>query len=156
MNKKMTYADGAAIAEINAAVAAVIDLMQRMTLVIEEENRILSQGMPASLASTSARKTELADQFEGWANRVRTAQIEIGHADIEMRAKLLNATKALRTVMEENVVRLRIAMEASRRRVEAVMSAIREQISSSSPYGANGRLQDRKAASAYGGAGRSV
>lgn len=156
MNEKVTHADGTAIAEINAAAAAVIDLMQRMTLVIEEENRILSQGMPASLASTSARKNELADQFEVWANRVRTAQIEIGRADIAMRAKLLESTKALRTVMEENVVRLRIAMEASRRRVEAVMNAIREQISSNSPYGANGRLQDRKVTSAYGGAVRSI
>jgi hypothetical protein len=156
MNEKMTHADNAVVAEVNAAVVAVIDLMQRMTLVIEEENRILSQGMPASLASTSARKNELADQFERWANRVRTAQIEIGRVDTEMRAKLLESTKALRAVMEQNVVWLRIAMEASRRRVEAVMNAIREQISSNSPYGANGRVQDRKVTSAYGGAALSI
>lgn len=156
MNEIQKREEGAPVVEINAAVEAVIDLMQRMVLVIDEENRILSQGIPASLASTSARKTELADRFEEWVARVKSAQVQIGRADIEVRANLLASTKALRVAMDENVVRLRIAMEASRRRVEAVMNAIREQISSNSPYGANGRLQGRAPSSAYVSSARSI
>jgi hypothetical protein len=41
--------------------------------------------------------------------------------------------------MDENLVRLRAAIDASNRRIEAVMQAIREQIASVSPYGAGGR-----------------
>jgi hypothetical protein len=41
--------------------------------------------------------------------------------------------------MDENVMRLRAAIEASNRRIEAIMQAIREQIASVSPYGAAGR-----------------
>ena len=42
--------------------------------------------------------------------------------------------------MDENVTRLRAAIEASQRRIDAVMAAIREQISDNSPYGSNGRV----------------
>jgi hypothetical protein len=45
--------------------------------------------------------------------------------------------------MDENVTRLRAAIEASRRRIDAVMAAIREQISDNAPYGANGRISAR-------------
>lgn len=148
--------EGISIFEINCAVEAVIDLMQKMASVIDEENSILSQGIPASLASTSARKVELADRFEEWVARVRNEQVQISHADVNVRMRLLAGTKALRAVMDENVVLLRIAMEASRRRVEAVMNAIREQISSNSPYSANGRLQSPLSPSSYSRTGRSI
>lgn len=45
--------------------------------------------------------------------------------------------------MDENVTRLRAAIEASQRRIDAVMAAIREQISDNAPYGANGRISAR-------------
>jgi hypothetical protein len=41
--------------------------------------------------------------------------------------------------MDENLLRLRAAIDASNRRIEAVMQAIREQIANVSPYGAAGR-----------------
>lgn len=41
--------------------------------------------------------------------------------------------------------RLRAAIEASQRRIDAVMAAIREQISDSAPYGANGRISSQSA-----------
>ena len=49
--------------------------------------------------------------------------------------------------MDENLVRLRAAIEASNRRIEAVMQAIREQIAAVSPYGASGRLAARAVSS---------
>jgi hypothetical protein len=47
--------------------------------------------------------------------------------------------------MDENMVRLRAAIEASQRRIDAVMVAIREQISDSSPYNAKGRVNGHSA-----------
>ena len=40
---------------------------------------------------------------------------------------------------------LRAAIEASQRRIDAVMAAIREQISDNSPYGSNGRVKAQMA-----------
>ena len=42
-------------------------------------------------------------------------------------------------------MRLRAAIEASQRRIDAVMSAIRVQISDSSPYNASGRINGHAA-----------
>lgn len=147
----------ATVADINAAVEEVIALISDMVRTIDEENRILAQGIPASLAGSNARKNELADQFEAWVARIKARQLLIDRADTDVRTRLLAGSKVLRDVMEENMERLRIAMEASRRRVEAVMSAIREQISANAPYGATGRLHNQSVhATSYGGVGRTV
>ncbi|WP_376701149.1 hypothetical protein [Bradyrhizobium australiense] len=53
--------------------------------------------------------------------------------------------KQLRMTMDENITRLRAAIEASQRRIDAVMAAIREQISDNSPYGSNGRVKGQMA-----------
>jgi len=45
--------------------------------------------------------------------------------------------------MEENLLRLRAAIEASNRRIDVVMQAIRQQVVSVSPYGAGGRQAAR-------------
>jgi hypothetical protein len=41
--------------------------------------------------------------------------------------------------MNENVARLEAAIEASRRRIDAVMSAIRQEMTDVSPYRADGK-----------------
>lgn len=154
--KRMNGNQGNSVSEINAAIEDVIKLMRSLVLVIEEENRILSQGIPASLTATAARKSELADQFETWVGRVKNAQIRVDAADAAMRAQLMSVTGALREAMNENVLRLKAAMGASRRRVDAIMSAIREQVSGgSSSYGANGRVRGHSVSSVCG-VGRSA
>ena len=54
--------------------------------------------------------------------------------------KVLARIDGLRLSMDENMTRLRAAIEASQRRIDAVMAALREQISDNSPYGASGRI----------------
>jgi hypothetical protein len=61
--------------------------------------------------------------------------------DRALQENVLRRIECLRTSMDENMIRLRAAIEASQRRIDAVMAAIREQISDSSPYNANGRVQ---------------
>jgi hypothetical protein len=65
-----------------------------------------------------------------------------------MQQKVLARIEALRLAMDENMVRLRAAIEASQRRIDAVMSAIRAQISDNSSYGASGRVNG--GAASYG------
>jgi hypothetical protein len=131
--------------DANAVVEQVIALVDELSLVIAEENRILARGMPASLSASVVRKHELADAFEQWVKQV-TGQKLCAQSDDALRERLLVRVKALRVAMAENVTRLRAAIDATRRRIDAVMRAIRTEMSGSSPYGANGRLQDSRAA----------
>jgi len=57
-----------------------------------------------------------------------------------LQENVVRRIECLRTSMAENMIRLRAAIEASQRRIDAVMAAIREQISDSSPYNSNGRV----------------
>jgi hypothetical protein len=66
----------------------------------------------------------------------------------------LQRTTQLRERMAENIDRLQAAMEASRRRVEAVMSAIRQHAAADSTYGANGRVAAPRAVN--GGMSRRI
>lgn len=125
--------------DTDAAVATVIDLIDRLLETVVEENRHLARGIPASLSTSTARKNELAGQFEQWVARVTDNQISLAAADPAIRARLVARTDALRAGMDENVTRLRAAIDASRRRIDAVMQAIRAEMAAEVPYGANGR-----------------
>jgi two-component sensor histidine kinase len=65
-----------------------------------------------------------------------------------MQRKVLQRIESLRLATAENMVRLRAAIEASQRRIDAIMAAAREQIAGNSPYNANGRVNGH--AAAYG------
>jgi hypothetical protein len=67
--------------------------------------------------------------------------------DRALQEKVLRRIECLRRSMDENMIRLRAAIEASQRRIDAIMAAIREQIADNSPYGANGRVYGHSASS---------
>jgi hypothetical protein len=133
-------------ADANAALEQVIALVEELSLLITKENEILARGLPASLSACVTRKHELADMFEGWVKQVAAQKLCARVGDDALRQRLLARVKALRIVMAENTTRLRAAIDASRRRIEAVMRAIRDQAPCVGAYGANGRVQDSRAA----------
>jgi len=57
-----------------------------------------------------------------------------------LQGRVLTRLEHLSVAMDENATRLRAAIETSQRRIDAVMAAIREQISYNAPYGANDRI----------------
>ena len=61
--------------------------------------------------------------------------------DEEPPARIADRTLVLQEKMDENVERLRAAIDATRRRVDAVMRAIRDQVAPSGSYQADGRMQ---------------
>ncbi len=70
--------------------------------------------------------------------------------DRALQEKVMGRIACLRASMDENMIRLRAAIEASQRRIDAIMAAIREQISDRSPYSANGRINGHSASCATG------
>lgn len=142
--------------EANAAVHRVIAVIDDLVALIEQENQVLARGFPASLASSVVRKNELADVFEGKVREVVERQLFMRMTDDALRRHFLARVKSLRVSMTENTDRLRAAIDATRRRVESVMRAIRAQVANPSAYGANGRLTESRAAVSVGGKSMSI
>jgi len=128
--------------EADRALEQLLVFMSEMISVVEEENGVLARGIPASLSIFTGRKNELADELDRWGKDMATHQRAIASADAKLRA-----------AMDENVERLRAAMDASRRRIDAVMNAVRNEIASTSPYGANGRVNEPRSYPIGGGTG---
>jgi len=123
----------------SARIEQLIDLIDELIGVVLEENEWLAQGLPASRSRQIARKVELADLLKQWTEEIQSAQVSIRTSDERLQAKFKDRMDLLKAEMDENIVRLKAAIEASRRRVEMVMSAIRDQVRSSAPYSPGGR-----------------
>jgi hypothetical protein len=127
--------------EVDAAVTEAIALIDELVEVLSDENKTLSRGFPASLIDTTARKNELGEAFEQWVAAVREQRINLGDADDVLRSKMIARSHSLHIAVDENIGRLRAAIDASHRRLDAVLRAVREDMASTATYGANGRAQ---------------
>jgi hypothetical protein len=130
----------AAAANDGERIAELIELIDALIEVVREENIALAMGLPASQSRHTELKSRLAEYFEIWVGEVSARRVKLTTADAALQASFATRIECLRHSMDENVLRLRAAIDASQRRIEAVMAAIRAQISDVSPYGASGRI----------------
>ena len=127
----------------------LVELIDCLIDVITEENIALAMGLPASQSQHTARKLELSELFERWVKDVSLHNRLLRTPDRQLQAKVLARIEQLRVSMDENVTRLRAAIEASQRRIDVVMAAIREQMAGNSPYGSNGRISAQPQSASY-------
>ena len=113
----------------------LIELVDALTMLIEEENTLLRGGAPTSLAATLALKVKLGGELE---RRVRTGMLNSGGNPVQ-RMQLARRSVALQAAMAENSANLRAAMLSTRRRVDAIMRALREQETRPGRYDNSGR-----------------
>lgn len=116
----------------------LLDVVTELTEVVLEENAIMAEGLPAGIAANLDRKLELSDSYEDLCAEVIEGQRNALAADPELARKLIVAVVRLRDVTAENLMRLEAALDASRRRVEAVMTAMRAEAGSTAAYGPGG------------------
>ncbi|HEY6833106.1 MAG TPA: flagellar protein FlgN [Pseudolabrys sp.] len=121
------------------SVAELIALIDEMIVLTAEENAILAKGLPASRSMKLRRKMELAAAFEHWVAQVSSRGTDAFKGNEALRLKVAERLKVLQVSIDENVIKLRAAIEASQRRIDAVMSAIRGRIADTAPYTANGQ-----------------
>jgi hypothetical protein len=126
-------------------IVELIELIDALIDVVHEENIALAMGLPASQSRHTELKSRLAEYFEIWVGEVSARRVKLTTADAALQARFTTRIECLRQSMDENVLRLRAAIDASQRRIEAVMGAIRAQMSDVSPYGASGRIAPRAA-----------
>ena len=125
----------------NPALVVLDGLIDELTEVIDSENALLAEGMPASLAGVTGRKSNLALRIQEDLAALGASGAIAGddRAYFEERVALVQA-KA-----KENLSRLAGAIGASRRRIAAVVAAVREsEAERPSTYGRPG-VQTRSA-----------
>lgn len=106
------------------SVAALIDVMAGLADLLRTENDLLRRGMPAALAEMTDRKVALSDEYEALMAEVRQRYAAEMAENPELRHTLLRIGRELDTLTRENLQRLEAAMDASRRRIDAVMKAV--------------------------------
>jgi hypothetical protein len=124
-----------------AAARELAALMEEFIALVREENAMLARGLPASLSSVSERKNELAGAFERWVKAAASRTLRLEAAPSPVRKQFLERLQLFQTTMNENVARLEAAIEASQWRIDAVMSAIRQEMVDATPYGSNGKVR---------------
>lgn len=115
-------------------VAPVIDLLEELHGLIATENSLLAGGLPASLARTVARKTQLASELDSWLEAMRSGALDKG-SEPEDLAQLVSRLQSLRVLMGENTLAIKRSMEATSRRIDGIMRALRDQPRQAGVYG---------------------
>lgn len=119
---------------------ALLETVTELSTLIAEENRALAAGYPAGLAASTERKAVLAGEYAELWEDLGPEGAALLAQDPDFSRMLMAAVTALRGATQENATRLEAAMVASRRRVEAVLEALRQDSGTARPYGAKGDI----------------
>ena len=109
----------------NPALDNFVGVMGKLKAIIENENDFLERGLPATLLATTKRKSVLSREYGALSNEVLDTAVDQLLADPELQVKLVAAGAELQAMTTENRALLERAVSASRRRVDAVMDAVR-------------------------------
>ena len=109
----------------NPALENFVGVMGKLKAIIENENEFLERGLPATLLATTKRKSVLSREYGALSNEVLDTAVDQLLADPELQVKLVAAGAELQAMTTENRALLERAVSASRRRIDAVMEAVR-------------------------------
>jgi flagellar biosynthesis/type III secretory pathway chaperone len=127
------------VVSVRTPITDLLDVMADLSDVLESENDLLRRGLPAALSDMTERKSELADEYTDLTREVLSQCGDQIAGDPALHQRLLQAGQDLRALTQENMERLEQALEATRRRIEAVMAAIRIHDGGGRTYGASGQ-----------------
>jgi hypothetical protein len=113
------------IMDRNPALDNFVGVMGKLKAIIENENEFLERGLPATLLATTKRKSVLSREYGSLSSELLDSSVDQLLADPELQVKLVAAGAELQAMTTENRALLERALFASRRRVDAVMDAVR-------------------------------
>lgn len=128
----------------------MLALVEALIEVVGAENEALALGTPVAMTGMLKTKTVLGLKLEHQVRMVRSGVPLDPEAPQALRERLVERGQALTSLMDENATLLRAAMVSTRRRIDAVMRALREQEAPAGPYSASGRRPSANAAPAGG------
>jgi hypothetical protein len=109
----------------NPALENFVGVMGKLKAIIENENEFLERGLPATLLATTKRKSVLSREYGALSNELLDTSVDELLADPGLQVKLVAAGAELQAMTTENRALLERAVSASRRRIDAVMDAVR-------------------------------
>jgi flagellar biosynthesis/type III secretory pathway chaperone len=109
-----------------AAISELLDVMSELKDVLVTENDLLERGLPAGLSEVADRKVQLSEEYAELSQEVLVRHAAELVADPDLNKRLLATGQELRALTAENMQRLDDALAATRRRIDSVMSAIRQ------------------------------
>jgi flagellar biosynthesis/type III secretory pathway chaperone len=123
------------------AIADLMTVMKELIAVVQSENDLLHRGLPAALSDCAEQKDQLTSRFTDLSRGVLSSCTQELSDDDDLREQIVTTGQALKSLTQENMRLLRGAMDATRRRVNSVMSAIQaEGTKQGSTYGASGTI----------------
>jgi flagellar biosynthesis/type III secretory pathway chaperone len=122
------------------AIADLMTVMKDLIAVVRSENDLLHRGLPAALSDYGEQKDHLTDRFTDLSRGVLSSCTEELSDDEDLRQEIVVTGQALKSLTQENMRLLRGAMDATRRRVNSVMSAIQAESTKQGTYGASGTI----------------
>jgi len=102
-----------------------VGVMDKLKAIIETENEFLERGLPATLLATTKRKSLLSREYGALSAELLDQQAEALMADPALPVKLVAAGAELQAMSAENRELLERAVNATRRRVDSVMEAVK-------------------------------
>ncbi|WP_417694028.1 hypothetical protein [Roseibium sp.] len=127
------------IAQLDGSVMRMIGVATELTSLAIEETERLQAGKPEPIDDILLRKRELVDEYEKWIKTMARQQQILMHANPTLFEQLLQCNRELTDALSENKATLKKAMTVSKRRVETIMRAIREESTVPTAYANNGR-----------------
>ncbi len=122
----------------NRDVEDLVAVMDMLRSIMAEENDFLRCGLPASLYEWKEFKQDLAEQYDAISRRVAAEIADGVHPDPDIVRTLVEQTRALKGLADENLRLLDGAVTATRRRIEAVITAAHAGEATTSRYDGKG------------------
>lgn len=127
------------IAQLDGSVMQMIGVATELTAIATQETERLQTGKQEPIDDLLLRKRELVEEYEKWIKTMAQQQQLLMHANPTLFNELLECNRTLTEALNENKASLKKAMTVSKRRVETIMRAIREESAMPTAYANNGR-----------------
>lgn len=121
-------------------IKTLLNITGRLSRLVQQENEILAGSSRASgLKDLLEEKKVLGDIYE---QQVKILEDETALAEIDsnLRARLKEAVFSFTSLLDENSVRLKAKIEATKRVFEVIANAAKEYQSSAAGYGKTGNM----------------
>lgn len=122
------------------AIADLMAVMEELIVVVQSENDLLHRGLPAALSDYADKKDHLTGRFADLSRGVLSSCTQELSDDEDLRQQIATTGQSLKSLTQENMRLLRGAMDATRRRINSVMSAIQAETTRQGTYGASGTI----------------
>ncbi len=118
---------------------SMMELTHRLADLVETENLALVERRNADVENMLEEKATLSRLYENRFKALEELNVNWGQLGEEKRQEMANTAERLKTLTDENVMRLKVAAHANQAVLEAVADAVRANTPHAGTYAKNGK-----------------